>query len=188
MSQTDTRCLANVGLDAKADANDGFQGGNQGYTGKYYIFSYRISGTDAALTNAPIGVAPCNCRYVGTSVWVGSGTAGTFSVTFSPKKAPFDAGTTVVALNTTDAVLGTTVVAFPAMTSTIDFDDGGPVVAHGSNNTAVATGIVDAVLATGAAAAFRQGDAVVLTTTGTFTGSGNVYVSVILREQNGVPS
>jgi len=183
MAQFDTKVLANVGFD-KSGSGPSLAGGNQGYSGKYYTFDYWVTGTSAAVTAVPIGVAPCPCTYVGCSFVMAAGTAGTLSVTASPKILPYDTGT-AASLNTTDPAFGTTVVAFPAFTSTNNFDGSGAKTQHGSNSTTTATGITDAVLKTGSAVAFRQGDAVAITTSGTFTGSGGLLIQVVLKEQNG---
>lgn len=179
MANYPTKVPANVGLTSASSA------GNSGYTGKYYQYTYFVSGTSAAVTKLPLGVAPTACKYVGCSFNYGTGTAGTLTVTATPVKIPYDAGTTTVALNTTDPILGTAVVAFPAMTSTLNFDGAGSVTTHGSNNTTTATGITDAVLKTDSTVQFRQGDHVGITTAGTFTGSGNLCITVWLQEWNG---
>lgn len=179
MANYDTKIPANVGsLSAST-------GGNSGTTGKYYAFTYFVSGTSAAVTALPIGVAPTACRYVGCSFTYGAGTAGTLTVTATPLKIPYDAGTTTVALNSTNPILGTGVVAFPAFTQTINFDGAGAVTTSGSNNTTTTTGITAAVLKTDSTVQFRQGDNVGITTAGTFTGSGNLCITVWLKEQNG---
>lgn len=179
MANYPTKVLANVGNQSASSA------GNSGYSGKYYSFTYTVSGTSAAVTALPIGVAPTACKYVGCSFAYGAGTAGTLTVTATPLKIPYDAGTTTVTLNTTAPVLGTGVVAFPAFTQTINFDGAGAVTTSGSNNTTTTTGITAAVLKTDSTVQFRQGDLVGITTAGTFTGSGNLCITVWLQEWNG---
>jgi len=142
-----------------------------------------VAAVAAGVTNVLLGTAPCNCRYVGTSLSLLAGTAATLVFTVTPKIIPFDTGV-AAALNTTDAGFGLTVAAFPAFTSSVDFDGQGVTVNHGQNGTGVATGITDAVPVT--STIFRQGDAVGLTIAGaSFAGAGSVCVEIFLRERNG---
>lgn len=178
MPQYQTKIPANVGTASPS------AGGNQGFTGKYYPFTYFVTGTPAAITAAPIGVAPCKCTYVGVSVYNGAGTPSTSTVTYSPLKIPFDTGVGV-ALNTTDTLMGATIVAYPAVCSSVNFDGAGLVTTRGSNATTTTTGITAPVLKTDSSIQFRQGDIVALTTVGTFTGLTTTAVTIWLREDNG---
>ncbi len=179
MAQYPTKVLANTY--PGAPSSDGYSG----VSGKYYKYDYFVTGTAAAVTAVPLGVAPAKCHYVGCSTYMGSGTGGTLAVTVSPLLIPYDANGTTVALNSTNPVFGTPVATFPASTTTINFDGAGSVTTHGQNGTSTGTGITDAVLKTGSTVQFRQGDFVGLTTSGTFTGSGGFLVEVWLQEDQG---
>lgn len=185
MAQFSTKIPANVGTGSPS------AGGNQGFTQKYYPFTWTTtlsaassSGTPVALTAQPLGVAPCKCTYVGYSVYNGAGTAGTATVTYSPLKIPFDTGTGV-ALNSTDTLMGTTIVAYPAVCTSVNFDSQGQTTTRGSNATTTTTGITAPVFKTDSSIQFRQGDIVALTTAGTFTGLTTSSVTIWLREDNG---
>ncbi len=179
MANYDTKLPANVG------ALSGSTGGNSGVTGKYYSFQYFIPGTPAAATAMVIGQAPVACRYVGCSVSVAAATAGVTSITVTPLKVPYDAASTTVALNSTNTLFGTTVAGYPAFSQSMNFDAAGATVTKGSNNTTTTTGITDAVAKTDSTVQFRQGDAIGITTSGTFTGATGLCVTVWLKEQNG---
>ena len=178
MAQYPTKVLANVGQASPSSP------GNQGYTGKYYIYNYWVTGTPAAVTTVPIGAAPCKCHYVGMSAALFAGQAGTTTITCDAIKIPYDTGTPAT-VNTTAAAFGTTVVAFPANTQSINFDGAGVVKTHGANGSSAGTGATDAVALTTSTINFRQGDLVAVTTSGTFTGATGLMVQIVLQEDNG---
>lgn len=178
MAQFPTRIPANVGAGSPSS------GGNQGYTGQYFAYTYFVTGTPAAITAAPLGTAPCKCTFVGYSVYNGAGTAGTATVTYSPGIIPYDTGTHADVCST-NTLMGTTIVAYPAVCTSVNFDGQGQTTTRGSNATTTTTGITAPVFKTGTAVQYRQGDIVSLTTAGTFTGLTTTAVTIWLRADNG---
>lgn len=183
MAQYSTKIPANVGLTSP------LAGGNSGFSETIHKFVYIVGGTPAAVTALPLGVMQFPGTVVGISAQLTT-QPSSGSITVNPLKIPYD-GASVSVCSTNPAFASTlTTTNGPAYTSVIS-QNGSSFSAHGTNATSTAygsavTGLTDAVLKTDGTCTLRQGDMIGITTSGTFTASANLMVTVYVREDNGV--
>lgn len=172
MAQYPTRVPANVGSTSPTGSS-----GNVGYTSPLFHFSYYVTGLPAAVTAVPLGTSPVTGTVVGVSFSLNTPPSSS-AITATPVKLPYDAAGTPVNLVSTAPAIASTATG-PAITSTFN-------VNFQSNTLhSAATGVTDAILATGSAVQVRQGDVIGITTSGTFTASAGLCVDVWVREDNG---